>query len=283
MFSFLKKKKVDPQASLKKILGDYEMPSFSSAVMETMQRIRNPESCAQDVAEVLSLDPGLTVRVLQIANSAAFSPARKIENLSQAVALIGMSQLESLVLSVAVNDTIPRKPLPGYDFNQFWKASIRRAVLARNLASIFCANRKAEVFTSGFLQDLAIPFLVSQMPDEYGPILEEWHTGGRDLIELERGVFEWDHAEVATWICHKWDLPENIASAIGGHHNDKDTDYSCPPPVSLVSNIRETEEKPGVEALIEAAKSRYGLAAEETREIVESSFQSSEDLLQLMV
>ncbi|MCP4600410.1 MAG: HDOD domain-containing protein [Proteobacteria bacterium] len=259
------------------------MPSFPGTVMEIVQRIRNPDSSAKSVAEILALDPGLTIRVLRIANSAAFSPVKKIENLSQAVALVGLSQLESLVLSVAVKASIPRKPIPGYDFKQFWKASVRRGVLARDLATILCPTRKAEAFTSGFLQDLAIPFLVSQKPKEYGPVLKKWHDGNQDLIKLEQEAFEWDHAEVATWICHKWDLPENIASAIGGHHKTKDSEYDCPPPVSLVANIRETEESLGLETLIEMADSQYGIPSAQTEELVESSFKKSEDLIQLMV
>ncbi len=282
MFSFFLRKKIDPVARLKAALGEYVLPSFPGAVMEALQKIRNPESSASDVAKTLALDPGLSVRVLRIANSAAFSPLKKVENLSQAVALVGLSQLESIVLSAAVSASIPRVESEGFDYRQFWRASVRRGIMARSLAQLVNPTRVSEAFTAGFLQDLALPFLVAQRPTEYGPVLKEWRDTGRSLDELERAVFDWDHAEVATWICHEWDLPENIASAIGGHHKPNDDEYDCPPSVSLVAYLGEAEDELWVEALVERAESRYSIPREDARKIVESSVAAAEDLAQMI-
>jgi HD-like signal output (HDOD) protein len=280
MFSFFKSKNTDPKSSLRKVLGDYQLPSFSGVVVETLRIMRTPDASASSVAEILSADPGLTVRVLGIANSAAFSPVKKIENLSQAIALLGFSQLESVVLSVGVSASIPKKDSSGYDFKRFWLASMRRGVLARSLASILCPTRVAESFTCGFLQDFAIPFLVFSRPREYGPILKNWQCSNEDLSELERAQFDWDHAEVGTWLCSEWDLPENIASAIGGHHRTKDDLYNCPPPVSLVALLGESEN--GVESLVEEAHSKHGISQDKVNELISSSFNDAEGLIRLM-
>ena len=71
VFGFFKKTKVDPAEALKKLFGDYTLPSFSGTIMQILRTIREPDSSAADVATQLSLDPGLTVRLLRIANSAA--------------------------------------------------------------------------------------------------------------------------------------------------------------------------------------------------------------------
>jgi HD-like signal output (HDOD) protein len=283
MFSFLKRANVDPKAKLAKVLRGYSLPSFPGAVMETLQRIRNPESSASSIAEVLAVDPGLSVRVLRVANSAAFSPTKRVENLTQAVALVGLSQLESLVLSVAAASAVPRESCAGYDFNRFWRAAARRGVIARAFARILCPARESESFTAGLLQDLAIPFLAHTHPDKYGPVLARWHEGDEDLVKLERETFDWDHAEVGTWICSEWALPENIASAIGGHHGDPECRYDCPPPVALVASIRENGNQSGVETLVETAHSPHGVPPEKTRELIESSLRSAEELARLML
>ena len=106
MLSFFKKK-TDPKAGLQKALSGYSLPSFPAAIMQTLERIRDPEACASSVADALSVDPGLSVRVLRLANSAAFSARNKVENLSQAIALVGFSQLETMVLSVGVSGAMP--------------------------------------------------------------------------------------------------------------------------------------------------------------------------------
>ncbi|MCD4676434.1 MAG: HDOD domain-containing protein [Desulfobacula sp.] len=129
MFSFFKNK-VDPKAKLKKILKGYQLPSFPAVILQILQKIRSPYSSASDIAQSLSLDPGLSVRLLGIANSAAFSPINKVENLTQAIALVGMSQLESLVLGVGVAKGIPKQTCQWHDPAEFWLTSARRAILA---------------------------------------------------------------------------------------------------------------------------------------------------------
>ncbi len=277
MFSFFKKKKTDPGKELKKILAGYELPSFPAAISQVLEKIRDKESSAADIAESISVDPGLTVRVLKVANSAAFSPARKIENLTQAIALVGMSQLESLVLSVVVSSNIPSNSAPGYDNKEFWTAAARRGIAARSLAKVICPAKEAECFSAGFLQDMAIPFLVNQMPDRYGEILNQWHSGEGPLNELEKNHFEWDHAEVATWICSKWNLPESIASAIGGHHDMQNQFYECPPPVSIISYIGHKEDPNAIEKIIENGTKQYGIKKEKLEEIIEKSFEEAND------
>jgi HD-like signal output (HDOD) protein len=282
MFSFFRKK-TDPRAQLKKVFADYKLPSFPAAVVQTLERIRDPDSTASSVAEFLSFDPGLSVRVLRLANSPAFSPRKKVENLTQAIALVGFSQLETMVLSVGVRGATPTKPSPGYDASRFWRASARRGVLAHSLASRLCPANRSECFTAGFLQDLALPLLATQDPEDYGSVLEQWHNEGGNLCELEREVFDWDHAEVATWICDDWNFPENIAAAIGSHHGACYEGHEPLVPVGLVSHLRENENDLGTEALIEEAHSRCGIPFDETKRLIESSFEKGDALAPLMI
>jgi HD-like signal output (HDOD) protein len=282
MFSFFGKK-TDPKARLQKLFADYKLPSFSAAIMQTLERIRDPESSAGSVAEFLSVDPGLSVRVLRLANSPAFSPRKKVENLTQAIALVGFSQLETMVLSVGVRNATPTKPFPGYDATRFWRASARRGVLAHSLASVLCPANGSECFTAGFLQDMAVPLLATRDPEKYGAVLEQWHNDGGNLCELEREIFDWDHAEVATWICNDWDFPENIALAIGSHHGARYEGHEPLAPVGLVSCLGENENDPGTEALIEEAHSRCGIATEELERLVKSSFEKGDAFAKLMI
>jgi HD-like signal output (HDOD) protein len=282
MFSFFKKK-TDPKAQLAKAFRGYALPSFPAAVMHTLERIRDPDACASSVAEALAVDPGLSVKVLRLANSAAFSARKKVENLTQAIALVGFSQLESMVLSVGVSNATPAGVSKGYDAARFWRTSARRGALAHALASILCPARGSECFTAGFLQDMAMPLLASQDPEQYGPILEQWHSEGGDLCTMEREIYSWDHAEVATWMCNEWDFPESIAAAIGGHHGEAIEGYEKLGPVSLVAWLRENEEDLGLDAMIEDAHSRWGIPADTVRNLIEPSFEKGDVLARLML
>ena len=283
MFSFFKRN-VDPKAKLQEILKGYELPSFPALVMQILQKIRSPYSSASDIADSLSLDPGLSVRLLGIANSAAFSPVKRVENLTQAIALVGLSQLESLVLGVGVAKGIPKLECHWHDPAEFWLTAARRAILAGELARILCPSRESECFTAAFLQDMALPFLADHRSHEYDPILKEWHLEGRDLAQLERKTLDWDHAEVASWICSEWELPENIALAIRNHHDPStDEDPETLAPVRIVSILRENQANDGLEEMIEHVTSVYPITENKMRMIVEPSLEKAKDLARIIV
>ena len=130
----LRKKKVDHRRELQAILGGLEIPTFPVWSCERIQTLREPESSAADVAAVLSTDPGLTVRLLKLVNSAGYSPSRPVNNVDQAVAVAGYGTVESLVLSVGVTSALPHRKIDGFDHGRFWRTASLRATLARKLA-----------------------------------------------------------------------------------------------------------------------------------------------------
>ena len=283
MFSFFKNQ-FNPKAKLKTVLKGYQLPSFPAVILQILQKIRSPYSSASDIAQSLSLDPGLSLRLLSIANSAAFSPQNKVENLTQAIALVGLSQLESLVLGVGVAKGIPKKVCQWHDPAEFWLTSARRAMLANEFAQILCPAKESECFTAAFLQDMASPFLACHRSEDYASIFKKWHCEGGDLAQLEREVLEWDHAEVATWICNEWGLPENIALAIKNHHNPNDeNDQAVLGPVRLVSILREEESNNGLDEMIIKAKEVYNISEEKMQSIIEPSFKKAHDLARMII
>ena len=67
-------------------LGTLPTPPF--VAMEIIRLTRDPDSSATDLAEVLSNDPVLATRVLQIANSPAYGLAREVTTVERATALV---------------------------------------------------------------------------------------------------------------------------------------------------------------------------------------------------
>jgi HD-like signal output (HDOD) protein len=282
VFGFLKKRNVNPKERLREVLGELVLPTFPAVTMQILTKIREPETGTSEISDLIALDPKLTVQVLQTVNSASYSSRRRIENVYQAVSIIGMTQLESIVLSISLGQAVPRQSSPGYEFKRFWKASCRRGVTARALASILCPTKDAECFSTGFLQDVAIPFIAHGNTDNYGRILESWHSGDEVLLaELERKEFGWDHAEIATLILSEWGLPESLALAIGGHH-DHTQGHDVPPPVLLVGCLGETEANVGTDRLIEMGSRLYAIPEKTLEQLLEASFESADELASLM-
>ncbi len=271
----------DRKKDIRKALGGYELPSFPGVAMQALERIRDDRASVASVEEALSKDPGLSVRILATVNSAAFSPRKRVENLSQAIVLLGMSNLETLVLSVAIGAVLPRVACDGFDPARFWLTAARRAATAQALAQLLHPASRSESFTAALLQDMAVPLLAASQPKTYGPVLARWHAGEGPLHVLEREVMKFDHAEVATWLCEEWQLPDGLGRAIGGHHAPVGTVDGCPPAVALVSHLRETVDRSGVDELVAEAHHRFGLPEDVVTNLVHVSFEDAEELADL--
>jgi HD-like signal output (HDOD) protein len=283
MLNIFKKKQIDPKAEMKTVLGEYQLQSFPVIVMSALEKVRDADTSNSAISELVATDPGLSVRLLKTVNSAAYALRHKVSNIDHAVSLMGRGELESLLISTAVHEVIPTKNIPEFDAQRFWAAAARRAALARGLADLINPSSRSESFTAALLQDMAIPVLALQRPDDYGPVLELWHANGHDLATLEREAFGWDHATVALWMCDGWGFPDRIAEAIGAHHGAADYDLVALPAVSLVSVLREEEEASGVEVLVENAYENYNLPKDQVRELVSASFAAAEDISRMFV
>ncbi len=98
MLGFSKKTGTKRRKKLKGLFGTFKLPSFPTLVLQTLEKIRDPSATPAAVSESLAMNPGASVFVLSTVNSAAFGMRKKVDNLQQAVALLGMSSVESLLL-----------------------------------------------------------------------------------------------------------------------------------------------------------------------------------------
>lgn len=262
----------DSKKRLDAVLNGHAPPSFPAGVMRLLRLLRDPNAELDQVSEALGHDPGLVLRVLKLVNSAAFGRAQSIDSVPHAVTMLGRSQLEQLVLGVAVKDALPRSAAPGFDAQRFWQAAFFRATLAKTLADRIHPAEKARCFVGALLQDMAVPVLAHARPSEYGPVLEAWHRSPQlELHQLEKSTLGWSHDEVGSHIGAQWELPEPLLNAITLHHCDGASDRELPPALRLVAVHRETQIEHGIDAMVEQGRHMYGLDPDWTRSAVGES------------
>jgi HD-like signal output (HDOD) protein len=264
---------------LDELLRGHEPPAFPQGVMRLLKLLRDPEAELSAIAEALSWDPGLVVHVLKTVNSAAFGAVRKIESVPHAVSMVGRSQLEQLVLAIAVKGALPTKPARGFEVSRYWETAFFRAAMARAIAERLHPADQARSFTGGLLQDMAVPLLAHARPDDYGAVLEEWHgSPSTNLAVLEKDSLGWSHDEVGGHLGVEWQLPESLTTIIQGHHDTSLPDSVLPPALRLVALHRETRREHGIEVITEVARSMYGLEPDWIQSVVEASEEQAKEL-----
>lgn len=278
MLGLFRKSEQESSEALADVLGKEEIPTFPSALMAILDCIRNPDNSMDNVAEQTLADPGLVVRVLKTVNSAAYGLRSSVDSVQHACSLMGRSHLESLVLSLAIRDVLPDSPTPGFEARRFWTTAFRRASLARLLAERFNPSRQSECFTASLLLDMAVPLLVRAQAPEYGQVLEHWHSDPEsNLAELENEAFGWTHAQLGAALGCSWHLPEYLISTIEQHHAHPDKS-ELGLPVDLVSNLREDDDCPGTEPVIESLEEVCGVPLQEAERTIADAFDQAEKL-----
>ncbi len=204
-----------------------DMPTIPMVAMRLMKVVSGKEHSLRDVARVIENDPALTVKVLRLANSAAFAGSRKFNTINSAVVRLGTQLVVGMVLRTLASGIFD-KQLFGYESasEDFWNHSLRTAIASREIAKLTDIGIQLDlVFTAGLLHDIGKSVLTDFLSNDV-KTMTKWCDAldVRDYLEAERNVIGTDHAEVGYTTAVKWGLPKVLCEAIRFHHNPAQSD-----------------------------------------------------------
>ena len=175
----------------------------------------DPDVSIAEVADVIATDPALTAALLRLGNSAFYGYARKIESINRAVSLIGLEQVHDLVLATSVTAMFSGIRPQRMDMARFWRDSIRRGMLASELARSKRGFSPERLFVAGLLADAGHLVMYVAAPDLMALVLDTSPSQGDTLPDVERRIIGCDFAEVGAALTAKWQLPVIFGVLIG--------------------------------------------------------------------
>jgi len=195
------------------------VPSMPSVVMELRKYMNDPNVSFDKLSKAIEYDPGLTVNILQLANSAYFGWTRTIKTVKEAVTRLGTSRVFQMVLCMSVAPLV-RKPIKGYDTDSegLWEHSIATAICAEQLVKVLGLKDLDEAFTAGLLHDMGKVVLGTFVEIDDKEIKESVANDGLSFNEAEQMILGVDHAEVAAELLSSWNLPESVVASARWHH-----------------------------------------------------------------
>jgi HD-like signal output (HDOD) protein len=202
------------------VSGAGALPSIPSLFVEVMNKLEDPDGCAQDVANIIAKDPAMTAKILQLSNSAFFGLRRRISDPRDAVLYLGLDTLKSLALTVKAFSQFTVRPSSRFSIEDLGKHTILTGILARKIAIAEGVPRQEveDSFMAGLLHDIGKLVLVSAAPARYEQAIKYAELNGVHRREAELKTFGTTHSEIGTYLLWLWGLPDRVVEAVAYHH-----------------------------------------------------------------
>lgn len=196
------------------------LPSLPTVYVELQDVLKNPEASVEEVGQVIEKDMAMSVKVLQLVNSAFFGLFKTVESPARAVNLLGVDTIKALVLNVGVFNEI------GQDveldkIEKLWKHSFRVAFYAKHIAQLEEQDEDGinHIFIAGLLHDIGKLLFYVHAADNYKKVVAEADKRPIRCHIAEKEVFHVDHALIGGYLLGLWGMPGPVVEGVAFHHS----------------------------------------------------------------
>lgn len=200
------------------ISEDEKIFSLPKIYFELQDALSNPDKTFQDIGDIISCDPALSARLLKIVNSPFFGFPSKIETISHAISIIGMSQLADLALATLVIYQFRGIPNSLFNMEKFWKHSMACGVAARSIAEFKGEANVERFYLAGILHDIGRLVIFKKEPALARDAFFMSKEKEENIFLSERELMGFDHADVGGELLKAWQLPPRLVEAVAYHH-----------------------------------------------------------------
>lgn len=188
--------------------GKIEIPSFPDVAVRVRKVLADENCSAAQIARVVSAEPAMAAKLLQMANSAALNPnGSKITELKSAIARIGLSNVRSASLAYAMDqirnakELAPlRKPL-----HDLWERSVKVAAMSFVVARSWTKVNADQAMLAGLMHGMGRVYILTRAvkhpdlfadPSAYQQIVRDWNS------------------QVAKAVLTSWEISPDIIDAV---------------------------------------------------------------------
>ncbi|MFO1476322.1 MAG: HDOD domain-containing protein [Verrucomicrobiota bacterium] len=198
------------------------LPPAPQLIGELLPLFNQPDRDVDRIVKLLYHDPAMTAEVLKTCNNSAFSGGEKCTDMFEAVMRLGLYEVFRIVIAVSGSHMISKSnAAAGLNVLKMWRHSVVCAVAASTIAARV-HQPEASAFTAGLLHDVGRLVFASAEGIEYSRLLARAGKDRLDVVELERTVYGFDHAEMGAHLLRRWHLPEGIVGGVRFHHHPAD-------------------------------------------------------------
>lgn len=197
--------------------GSFALPDACFKVKSLME---DESSVIEDFANVISVDPSMTSRLLKIANSAIYSFQGEISTISRAITIIGTQAIYNMMLVDVAASAFKHFSNQAIDLKRFWRMSVFCGLASKNLGIKAGISDIERLFVAGLLQNFG-ELLVAKITPELAQQCEKY-TEETLPWSLQQQVLGFTYTDISAELLSIWLIPEKIILPIRHFNQAKD-------------------------------------------------------------
>ncbi len=190
-----------------------DIPTLPDVVARINQLVRDPNTSAADINDVISRDMALSAKVLKLVNSPFYGFPRRITSITYAVVILGFRTIRNLAMSVFMMDLF-KKGCEGFDAKAFWRYCIGAAVASQTVAKHVEFPHGEDAFMGGLLHDVGLVIMSQYVTDDFAKVLEKRDQLDCLLLEAEEHALDYDHTQLGGKLMERWNLPPHLVEIV---------------------------------------------------------------------
>ena len=214
-----KKDRIVKKSLHRQIAAAMELP-FNPVVADRLSPLLRGE-CENTLllADLLQLDPVLSLRVMQVANSSYYRRSMPVATVPHAMITVGIKHLQETLTQV-INGR-RRKPFAGFKpvARAFWRHSILVARIAVLLRDVIRLSLTTDIYLAGLFHDIGILALDAIEPHFYPHLMDQGSELCANLCAAEISYIGIDHGQAGAVLAESIGLPETYLDVMRFHHD----------------------------------------------------------------
>lgn len=187
------------------------------------QLLRKEGVSLHEIITEMEKNPALVAKILRVVNSVHYATRAAIVSLREAIIFIGLDYLETLVMAVDLFErfAVGRNAAVRVLYEKLWDSSLRRALIAKNIAEKSdLVSEASTIHVASLLQDIGLLARLCIEPQKYTAMMEHMQREQISQYIAEFRTFATTHDEIGSALLRRWNFPQDVVFAVANHHGE---------------------------------------------------------------
>ena len=227
-------------------ISHLELPSLPELLLRIMKLVNDAEAKVQELETMLSSDPSIVWKLLEVMKSSTLAGTRKKEwNMHDIIVRLGLKKVGAIAQQIVLMNSLVKTGQSSFDLRRFWEHSVGCALIADKLVTAGSLPLKtppkfSDYWLSTLLHDIGKfvlgMFFFSHFEQVLGNIRDD--DFGRDFREAEAKVGHVGlHEEIGQLLMLQVDAGPEMVESVGNHHGGGDAPTPLTSLIHLADNI----------------------------------------------